>query len=202
LLVLGCAISMASTAHSRSSDVNLIDPAVAIDVRVKQAKALGKDKNPKAVDILLAGLDTRSEELRAAIVASLKEQKGDVVLLTRAADLKRAAPERVAALNGIRVLKPADAGPKLALLLDDKQETVREAAAWALCMTGTAAAEAKLIAVLKTETSAKVRYYVVVALGELKTAGAKAAVAAQMKTEKDFTVKDALDQAAAKQARP
>ncbi|MDP2340969.1 MAG: HEAT repeat domain-containing protein [Deltaproteobacteria bacterium] len=182
--------------------MNLIDPAVAIDVRVKQAKALGKDKNPKAVDILLAGLDTRSEDLRAAIVGSLKEQKGDVVLLTRAADIKRPAPERVAALSGIRVLKPSDAGPKLALLLDDKQETVREAAAFALCIVGTAAAEARLIAALKAEPSAKVRYYVAVALGELKTPAAKQAVTAQSKTEKDFTVKDALDQAASKQARP
>lgn len=182
--------------------MNLNDSAVAIDVRVKQAKALATDKNPKAVDILLTGLDSRSEPLRAAIIASLKAQKGDVVLLQRAADTKRPAADRAAALAGIRVIKPADGGPKLGLLLVDKEEQVREAAAHALCVVGTAAAEANLVAALKAESSAKVRYFLATALGELKTPAAKQAVTTQLKTEADFATKDALEQSQAKQNRP
>lgn len=183
-------------------DLNLSDPAVAVDVRIKKAKALAHDKRPKAIDVLLTGLDSRSEELRVAIIASLKALKGDAVLLQRAADSKRTPAERVAALGGIRVIKPAKAGAALAALLDDKEETIREAAAYALVVVGPADAEARLVTALKAEPSAKVRYFVIVALGELKTPAAKAAVAARIKFETDFAAKDALDQAVAKQSRP
>ncbi len=205
LLALLCGASIASGAHAgspRSIEVKLNDTGVALDVRVKQAKQLGRDNNPKAIDLLLQGLDSRDEVLRAAIIASLKAQNGDLVLLLRAADAKRPSAERVAALGGIRALKPPKAGLKLAALLDDKDAGVREAAAHALCVVGTAEAEARLVQGLNTEASSQVRYFIAVALGELKTPAAKQAVAAQLKSETDFVVKDALEQATTKQARP
>jgi HEAT repeat protein len=201
-LIVVVALAAAGAAFAGEPHVKLTDPAVAIEERVKHAKALGKDKSPKAIDALLEGLDIRHDALHAAIVESLKQQKGDVVLVQRASDIKRAPAERVAALAGLRVLKPATAGPPVAALLTDKDESVREAAAHALCVFGTAAAEAKLVEALGKESSAKVRYFVVVALGELKTPAAKNAVAARAKVEKDFAVVDALAQAQAKQSRP
>ncbi len=185
-----------------SNAVNLNDSTVAIEVRVQQAKALATDKTPGAVDALLTGLDSRSEPLRDAIIASLSAQKGEIVLMQRAADKKRPMPDRVAALAGVRLLKPRDAGPKLAVLLDDPDETIREAAAHTLCVVGTGAAEPKLINALRVEGSARVRYFLVVAVGELKSASAKTAVVNRMKIETDFAVKDALDQAQVKQAQP
>lgn len=182
--------------------MNLTDVSIAIEVRVERAKALATDPSPTAIDELLTGLDSRSEPLREAIIASLKAKKGDVVLLERALDKKRPAASRVASLAGLRVLKPTDAAAKLAPLLDDTDESVREAAAHTLVVVGPAAAEAKLVSALKTEKSAKVRYFIVVALGALKTPTAKSAITARAKTETDFAVKDALDQAATKQAQP
>jgi HEAT repeat protein len=202
ITVLLAMVACGAEAAPGSPAVNLNDSAVAIDVRVQHAKALATDKAPTAVDELLTGLDSRSEPLRDAIVASLRAQKGDIVLLQRAADKKRPSPDRVAALAGVRVLKPKDAGPKLAALLDDTDESIREAVAHTLCLVGTGAAEPKLINALRNEGSAKVRYFLVVALGELKSASAKTAVVNRMKIETDFAVKDALDQAQVKQAQP
>lgn len=204
----GATVALGADAPDRSDTVNLTkgeslnDTSVAIEVRVKRAKALGSDKSPAAIDTLLGGLDSRSEELRAAIIASLHSLKADQVLLQRAADPKRAVPSRVAALAGVRVLKPGEPGAGLAALLIDKDEAIREAAAHTLCVVGTAAAEAALIAALKTDASPKVRYFVAVALGELKTPAAKAAVAARRKTETDVVVQDALDQAETQQNLP
>ena len=90
-------------------DLNLSDPAVAVDVRVKKAKALAHDKRPKAIDVLLTGLDSRSEELRVAIIAPLKALTGDVVLLQRAADSKRTPAERVAC-SLMHAMASADSG--------------------------------------------------------------------------------------------
>jgi len=191
----------AATAAPEGDHVNLNDPALALDVRVAKAKALATDKDPKAIDTLLSGLDTRSEDLRATVLASLQAQKADAVLLGRAADVKKKAAERVAALTGLRLMKPEKAGAKVALLLVDKDESVREAAAWALCVFGTAEAERPLADALAKEPSPKVRYFLAVALGDLKTPTAQSAIAARAKVEKDFAVKDALDQAAAKQNR-
>lgn len=182
----------------------LTDPAVPIETRVKLARDLGASKDPKAVDVLLAGLDIRHDELHAAIVASLKQQKGDVLLVTRAADAKRPGAERVAALAGVRVLKPADAAPKIAALLDPavvKEEAVRAAAAHTLCVFGAAAAEAQLVKALG-DGAKDVRYYAATALGGLKTASAKQAVNARAKTETDFVVQDALAEAQRRQATP
>jgi HEAT repeat protein len=182
--------------------VNLSDPAVPLATRIARAKALGTDKGPTALDVLLTGLDSRSEELRDAVRASLLAQKGDLVLLARAADPKKKSPERVAALAGLRLLRPAKVGARLGALLVDKDESVREAAAHALCVVGAAEAETALVTALTAEPSAKVRYFVAVALGSLKTTAAKQAIAARAKVEADFTVQDALTQAASLQARP
>lgn len=182
--------------------MNLTDVSVAIEQRVCRAQALATDPSPTAVDELLTGLDSRSEPLREAVIASLKAKKGDVVLIERALDKKRPAASRVASLAGLRVLKPADVAPKLVPLLDDVDESVRESVAHTFVVLGPAAAEAKLVLSLKTEKSAKVRYFVVVALGALKTPAAKSAVATRAKTETDFAVKDAIDQALVKQAQP
>ncbi len=201
-VVLATALGVGAQASAQGTSVNLTDATVAIETRVQHAKALGTDPSPTAIDELLTGLDSRSEPLREAIIASLKAKKGDVVLLERALDKKRPVPARVAALAGLRVLKPADSAARIAALLDDADEGVREAAAHTLVVVGPALAEAKLVSALRAETSAKVRYFVVVALGCLKTATAKAAIAARAKIETDFAVKDALDQAATKQAQP
>ncbi|OGQ09831.1 MAG: hypothetical protein A2138_19210 [Deltaproteobacteria bacterium RBG_16_71_12] len=74
-------------------------------------------------------------------------------------------------------------------------EPVREAVAFALCTVDAAAAEAALVQGITSEPSAKVRYYVAIALGELKSPAAKAAVSAQLKIEKDLTVLDSLERA-------
>ncbi len=71
----------------------------------------------------------------------------------------------------------------------------RRAVAFALCTVDPAAAEAALVQSIKSEPSAKVRYYVAIALGELKAPAAKAAVSAQLKVEKDLTVLDSLERA-------
>lgn len=182
--------------------LNLSDSSVPLETRLKAAKALANSTAPSAVDELLSGLDSRSEVVREAVVASLKAKKGDSILLARAADTKRPTASRVSSLAGVRVLKPKAAGPTLALLLDDKNEAVREAAAHALCVVGAKDAEAKLIAKISTEPSAKVRSFVAVALGELKSPAAKAAVDKSLQTEVDVVVKDALDQAQTRQAQP
>jgi HEAT repeat protein len=198
---IALALFGASVSFAGSSPVKLNDPNVPIEQRVKEAKALGRDKSPAAIDTLLAGLDVRDEELHAAIAESLKALKADELLLQRAADTKRAMPDRVNAFAGLRALKPADKGAKVAAFLDAKEEPIREAAAFALCVFGTAAAEDKLIRAL-SDASPKVRYFVATALGELKTPAAKNAVEARLKLEKDFAVIDALEQSKRRAARP
>jgi HEAT repeat protein len=204
IMIVGLTGVMGSAPQARAQEgntVNLSDTTVDVETRVKQAKALAQSTSPQAIDELLTGLNTRSEPVRDAVIASLKAKKGGAVLLARAADVKRPAPSRVAALGGVRVLKPENAGTTLSLLLDDKNEAVREAAAYALCVVGAPAAEAKLIAKIKSEPSAKVRSFIAVALGELRSEAAKAAVAASLKTETDVVVQDALDQAQTRQAQ-
>lgn len=181
--------------------VNLSDVNVPLETRVAQAKELAKEKSTKALDGLLTGLDTRDEKLRAAVMAGLQAHKADAALVARAADVKRPAAQRVAALGGLRMLKPNDQGAAIAALLDDKEVGVREAAAHALCVFGTAAAEAKLISALKSEKVPGVRYFIAVALGDLTSPAAKNAVKTAAAAEQDFVVKDALQQSQAKQER-
>lgn len=203
-LLLVSVLSASSVVYG-AADMKLTDPAIPIAERVKHAKALGNDKSTKALDTLLAGLDIRNDELHAAIVESLKQHKGDVVLVQRAADAKLPAAQRALAFAGLRVLKPAAAAPQLATLLDaakEKDAAVRADAAHTLCVFGAAAAEAKLVEAVAKDPSKDVRYYAAVALGELKTKAAKDAVAARLKVEPDFAVQDALEQAQTKQARP
>lgn len=204
LLHAGLAYAAPGGTPARRSQVKLSDPSVAIEARVKQAKALGSDKSPTAIDVLLEGLDVRHDELHAAILASLKQQKADAVLVQRAGDAKRASAERVAALAGLRALKPATAVPALVALLDvktNKDEAVRAEAAQALCVFGTAQAEPALVQAL-ADPSTKVRYFAAVALGELQSKAAKDAVAGRLALEVDPVVKDALEQAQSRQSRP
>ncbi len=190
--------SDSKSGSSKTGGVRLNDPDVDVDVRVKEAKALGASKSPAAIDVLLEGLDIRHDALHAAIVASLKQQKADVVLVQRVVDEKRPAAERVAAFAGLRVLKPKDAPAKIAPLLlvagGGKDEAVRIEAAHTLATYGAAAGEAQLITAL-SDVSSKVRYFAAVALGELKTKAAKDAVVARAKVETDMVVQDGLDQA-------
>ncbi len=183
------------------STVNLSDVNVPMETRLAQAKELSKEKSTRAVDALLTGLDTRDEKLRAAVIAGLKAQKAEPTLVARAADTKRAAAQRVAALGGLRMLKPDEQGVAVAALLDDKEAAVREAAAHALCVFGTAAAEAKLISAMKSEKVAGIRYFIAVALGDLTSPAAKSAVTTALASEQDFAAKDALQQSQQKQER-
>lgn len=187
----------------KTAAVNLTDNSVPEKERVRQAAALATDPRPQALDELSAGLQVMSEGLRDAVVAALKKRNAGGPLLDRAVDVKAPVDARVNALAGVRSLKPKDAAARIAPLLADPNanaEPVREAAAFALCVIDTAAAEATLVQTIKSEPSAKVRYYLALALGEVKTPAAKAAVQAQLKVEKDLTVLDSLERAQRKQS--
>ncbi len=181
--------------------MDLSDTSEPLEMRVKQAKALAKDPSPRAIDVLLSGLDSKDETLRAAIRESLLARQAEPELLQRAADPARSASQRVAAFTGIRLLKP-DAAPLVAALLLDGEEAIRAAAAHALCVLKSEGVEQTLIERLAAEPSAKVRYFLAVALGNAKTPKAKNAIAGHLTNEKDAVVLDALEQAHRKQSRP
>lgn len=182
---------------------SLTDNAVPEKERIRRAAELATDARPQALDELLAGLQVMGEELREAIVAALKKKNAGGPILDRAVDVKAKPEARINALAGVRAVKPKDAAARLAPLLNDAKanpEPVREAIAFALCTVDATAAEAALVQSLKSEPSAKVRYYVAIALGELKSTAAKSAVSAQLKVEKDLTVLDSLERAQRKQS--
>lgn len=185
---------------------SLTDGALDPEARVKRAQSLGTDNTVAGLDELAAGLHIADERLSEAIHAALKKRNAGGPLLDRALDARAPQAARINALAGVRAVKPKEAGARLAPLLIDVAKTpepVREAAAHALCVVEAGAAEAALVQSLKAEPSAKVRYFVALALGELKSAAAKAAVTAQLKVEKDFTVLDSLERAQRKQtAKP
>ncbi|MCC7075246.1 MAG: hypothetical protein IT383_28295 [Deltaproteobacteria bacterium] len=177
---------------------SLTDNAVPEKERIRRAAELAADPRPQALDELLAGLQVMGEELREAIVAALKKKNAGGPTLDRAVDVKAKPDARINALAGVRALKPKDAAARLAPLLNDTKangEPVREAIAFALCTVDPTAAEAALVQSIKAEPSAKVRYYVAIALGELKSSAAKGAVSAQLKLEKDLAVLDSLERA-------
>lgn len=177
---------------------SLTDNAVPEKERIQRAAALATDARPQALDELVAGLQVNSEGLREAIVAALNKRNAGAPLLDRAVDVKAQQSARINALAGVRALKPKDAAARLAPLLNDAKanaDPVREAIAFALCTVDASAAEAALVQSIKAEPSAKVRYYVAIALGELKSPAARSAVSAQLKLEKDVTVLDSLERA-------
>lgn len=182
---------------------SLTDNTVPEQERIRRAAALASDARPQALDELAAGLTVMSEQLHDAIVAALKKRNAGGPLLDRAVDVKVPVDARINALAGVRALKPKDAAVRLAPLLNDTKanaEPVREAIAFALCVVDSTAAEAALVQTVKSEPSAKVRYYLALALGELKSPAAKAVVQAQLKVEKDLTVLDSLERAQRKQS--
>lgn len=179
--------------------MNLSDPAVPLEVRLKHASGLVKDQTPASIDQLLSGLDSRDETMREAVRSALQEKNVELELFRRAADAARSAEQRVAALAGLRLLKPKS-GVALAPLLVDRDERVRAAVALALCVFGTADAEDALLHALAADGSKKVRYFVAVALGELNSRAAKDAVSARLVTETDLVVRDGLQASQRKHA--
>jgi HEAT repeat protein len=157
-----------------------------------------KDPSREALDTLLSGLDSKDERLRAAIREALVAKQAEAELLQRAVDVTLPVPRRVSALAGLRVIKP-NAGAAVAELLSDREEAVRQTPALALCVFGAEQAEAALIRSLAAEASARVRYFVAVALGGVRSASASAAVTERLATERDVVVRDALGQAQRKQ---
>lgn len=180
--------------------MDLADAAEPVEIRVKQAKALAKDPSPQALDALLSGLESKDEDIHDAIKAALEARQAGPELLARAADGSMPTSKRVAALAGLRVLKP-DAGGAVGKLLADPDVLVRSAAALALCVFGAEQAEAALVSALPAEASSKVRYFLATALGGLKSEAAKRAITKQLASDADPVVQDALQQAQRRQAR-
>jgi HEAT repeat protein len=171
----------------------LNDAGVGLEFRVTEAKRLGGGLlNRKTVGALLEGLEVKSEVLRDAIRASLEKLKAAPELVAMALDAKLPTAERVAALGGLRSLKPTVLAGELAPLLTDKDAKVRAAVAQLYCVFGAASAEAPLVAALG-DGEPTVRYFAVLACAALP--GAKGAVKALAAKEQDAVVKDALAQA-------
>lgn len=184
------------------ASVRLDDAKVPLQERVKAAKALGKSKprDVRAIEGLLRGLDGPGEEMKQASVESLKALDAVAVLLPRMLDEKAPLNERREAVKAMRFLKDAAAYPALGQLLGSKHDELRREAAFALTVGGAEANEPALVVALG-DAQKDVRYFAAVALGGLKTTGAVKAVEERAKVETEFTVKDALQQAMAKQKR-
>lgn len=173
--------------------MKLNDSQVGLEFRVAEAKRLGGGLlNRKTVVALLEGLEVKSEVLRDAVRAALEKLKAAPELVKMALESGAPVPERLAALGGLRTMKPVDVAGSLVPLLSDREAKVRASVAQLYCVFGAAEAEAALVKALN-DADASVRYFAVLACGALP--GAKAAVSSLAASEKDAVVKDALAQA-------
>ena len=183
-----------------AAPTNLNDPGFDVAVRVAAAKRLGTDRSDDGLDALLQGLQTRQEDVHAAVVAALRTRRAGVVLIARALDDKRAVDDRITALGGLRALKPA-AALQLAPLLKDPVAAIRAASAHTIGTLDVGTVEAALATALNDDDD-DVRYFAARALGEVTSDGARMAINTRLRVETDPIVRDALDAARRRQAQP
>jgi HEAT repeat protein len=194
-LLLASAALAGGRSKAQAVPVQLNDGKVGLEFRVAEAKRLGSGKPDGAtIATLLAGLDVKSEVLRDAILASLQKLHAGPALVKQATERSGSVEQRLAALRGLRTLKPVEAAVELAQALSDPDAKVRAAAGQLFCVFGAEQAQPQLIAALADPVS-DVRYFAVVALGGIKSPKAAEALAGLAKTEKDPVVQDALAQA-------
>jgi|GEM_PF-2733952 len=166
--------------------------------RIKAAKALATSKDVMAIDTLVRTLTTMDEELRDAVVTSLKALNAGAVFEARVVDLKVPQQQRREAAMGLRCMKLPSSSVPLANALKDPTPEVRREAALALSMVGPVPAEDALIAAL-ADPDKDVRYYAADALAGVKSPKAKEAIMARLAVEQNPTVKYALTTAKNKQ---
>ena len=193
-LTLVIAAPTPGTSPKESAAMRLNDSTRPIADRVKAAQELGAAGDPKALDALLRGLEVRSEALHEAVVSALRKLGGASRLYEKLKAPREPLASKRLALRGVRALKPADAAPVLAELLDADEPELRADAALALAVVGAKEAEAALIRALD-DSARNVRYHAAMALAEAGGDEALVAVKARRAKESDAVVKDALTQA-------
>ena len=137
-------------------------------VRKAAAYALGKIKDPRAVEPLIAALKDHNSDVREAAAYALGKIKDPravepliAALKDEDSDVRKAAAEALGEIKDPRAVEP------LIAALKDESSSVRRAAAEALGKIGDPRAVEPLIAALKDKDS-DVRYAAAKALGEIK----------------------------------
>jgi HEAT repeat protein len=166
LFLLGCAAAVAAPSDSVSSAIGRLksrNPSV----RVEAATALGKSRDPRAVEPLIAALNDKDESVRTIAALALfyfKDPRAVEPLI--AALLDRERKVRVAAAVALAAIKDPRAARPLTAMLQDSDPDVRMTAAAALGPLRDPLAVDPLIGALKDEEF-RVRAAAALSLGQL-----------------------------------
>jgi hypothetical protein len=159
--------------------------------RIKAIQALGRSKNPQAIDVLIKELSIMDDGIVAALKTSLRALKAVPVLEQRLAGSGSSDKQKVLACIGLRALKEKSSIPPLISALKDQSAGVRKEAALALGVIAPAEAEAELLTAL-SDSDEDVRYFAADALGDVHTAAVRQAIETRMAVETSPVVRSAL----------
>lgn len=169
----------------------LEDSSASVEARVNAAKTLAGSRDAAALAALVKALEVTHEDVQAAARASLAKGDGAAFFAKQLKDSNE-GPTRQRAGRVLRHLREPSTVPALGACLGDPVAEVRRECAHALAVFGAKDAVKPLIGALE-DSSTDVRYFAILALGEVGSPEAKDALRKRLPVESDPTLKSELE---------